>query len=399
MIPAESPAEPPIETGGKLAGNILHFARMLRRAGMRIGPGQTLDAVVAAGTIGVTRRDDFFWALHSVLVRRPEERELFTEAFDLFWRNPFANNEALAMLLPKTTVPTDEDDSLRRVREAWQQGAEAPPTPPPPPPDQDHAAIDMTMTFSAAEILRTKDFEQMTAEELSLSRRLIARMSLDVTLVPTRRFRPDRRGGRIDLRRTFRQIGKGALGYIPLARRSRRRRPPPLVVICDISGSMERYSRMFLHFLHALTNARQRVHAFVFGTRLTNVTRALRHRDVDRAFQALGRDVKDWSGGTRIGACLAEFNRTWSRRVLAQGAVVVLVSDGLDRDPSVDLAFEADRLHRSSRRLVWLNPLLRYAAFEPKAGGIRALLPHVDDFRPVHDLQSLEQLAEALRDL
>jgi uncharacterized protein with von Willebrand factor type A (vWA) domain len=257
----------------------------------------------------------------------------------------------------------------------------------------------MVMTFSDVEMLRDKDFEQMTADELRRCRSIIARMQLDLAKVATRRFRPDPRGQRIDLRRTLRDSVRGNAAVIPLARRARRRRPPPLVVLCDISGSMERYSRMFLQFLHTLTNARHRVHSFLFGTRLTNVTFALRQRDADRAFDNVGHEVKDWAGGTRIGACLRQFNREWSRRVLGQGAVVLLVSDGLDRDPSTNLAFEADRLHRSCRRLVWLNPLLRYDGFEPLATGIRTLLPHVDDFRPVHDLRSLEQLVEALNQL
>ncbi len=169
-----------------------------------------------------------------------------------------------------------------------------------------------------------------------------------------------------------------------------------MVVLCDISGSMGRYSRMLLHFMHALENARERVHAFVFGTRLTNITRQLRHKDVDVALDAVVAAVEDWSGGTRIGACVHDFNVAWSRRVLAQGAVVLLISDGLDRAGGEGLGHEMERLHKSSRRLIWLNPLLRYDGFEPKALGVRAMLPHVDEFRPVHNLESLAVLAEAL---
>lgn len=185
-------------------------------------------------------------------------------------------------------------------------------------------------------------------------------------------------------------------GLISLKRKRRRTRPPPLVVLCDISGSMSRYSRLFLHFMHAVTNDRDRVHTFLFGTRLTNVTRYLRYKDVDIALDKVADVVQDWSGGTRIAQCLEHFNRYWSRRVLGQGAIVLFISDGLDRDAGIGVGKEIDRLHKSCRRLIWLNPLLRYEAFEPKSLGMRAILPHVDEFRPVHSLESLDQLAAAM---
>ncbi len=183
---------------------------------------------------------------------------------------------------------------------------------------------------------------------------------------------------------------------IPLKWKKRRRRHPPLVILCDISGSMSRYSRMLLHFLHAVTNDRDRVHSFLFGTRLTNVTRYLRYKDVDVAVEKVAANVVDWSGGTRIGACLRDFNGAWSRRVLGQGAVVLLISDGLDRDNAQGLEREVERLHKSCRRLIWLNPLLRYEGYEPRSLGARAIMPHVDEFRPVHNLNSLAQLSDVL---
>jgi hypothetical protein len=220
-------------------------------------------------------------------------------------------------------------------------------------------------------------------------------MRLPIRDVPTRRFQPDPRGLRADMRATLRaQMRSG--GVLALKRRSRRSRPPPLVILCDISGSMARYSRVFLHFVHAVTNDRDRVYTFLFGTRLTNITRYLREADVDDALDAVAGAVEDWSGGTRIGHCLASFNRHWSRRVLGQGAIVVLISDGLDRDAGTDIGREMERLHKSSRRLIWLNPLLRYEGFAPKSLGVRAILPHVDEFRPVHSLESLEALVLAL---
>ena len=380
--------------GGKLADNVVHFAHMLRRAGVRIGSGQVIDAVRAVGLIDVGRRDEMFWALHATLLMRRQDSELFAQAFDLFWRDPFARNEALALLLPKAQVPEPpKPDRLKRVRDAWR---EPPPAAPSPAMAEEEGVIDATMTFSSVEVSRTQDFEEMSAEEVRAAKRMIARLDLAVRPVATRRFTRADRGPHIDMRRTLRSSVRSGADVIPLMFRKPKTRPPAIVAICDISGSMERYSRLLLCFLHALTGARDRVHSFVFGTQLTNVSRTLLERDVDLALAKLGSEVTDWSGGTRIGRCLQDFNRTWSRRVLPQGAVVLLITDGLDRDQDIDLGFEADRLHRSCRRLIWLNPLLRYRGFEPKARGIVELLPHVDEHRPVHNLQSLEQLARVL---
>jgi hypothetical protein len=223
-------------------------------------------------------------------------------------------------------------------------------------------------------------------------------MRLDLAEVPTRRFRVHPRGARIDMRRTLRQSLRGGPQALTLARAQPRTLPPPLVILCDISGSMSRYSRMLLHFMHTLTGDRERVHSFVFGTRLTNISRHLENTDVDAALDRISGAVDDWSGGTRIGACLHDFNRFWSRRVLGQGALVLLITDGLDRDLAAGLEQQAERLHKSCRRLIWLNPLLRYERFEPRAAGMRALLPHVDDFRTVHNLASLARLCEVLAD-
>ena len=209
----------------------------------------------------------------------------------------------------------------------------------------------------------------MSAEELAEARREIGRLRLPLMDVPTRRFNPQTRGRRIDLRRTLRRSLRGGGAGIDLARKEPQRRHPPIVVLCDISGSMSRYSRMLLLFMHALTSDRDRVHSFLFGTRLTNVTRYLRARDIDQALERVGEVVRDWAGGTRIGACLGEFNRHWSRRVLGQGAVVLLISDGLDRDAAAGLAAEMERLHKSCRRLIWLNPLLRFEGFAPISTG------------------------------
>ena len=378
-------------TGERLAANVVHFTRLLRRAGLRVGPGDTLDAQRAVAAIDIVQRDEFYWALHAVLVRRHADHALFDEAFRLFWRDPMGARSALAMLLPQVKAPINRSVS-RRLSEAWH-----PPAPPAaaPPPREQPPRVDTFLAYSSDEILRHRDFDQMSAEELARARAVIRRFELDVRPLVTRRTRPALRG-EVDRARTIRAALRGGGELIALRHRARIERPPALVALCDISGSMGRYSEMLLRFLHALLVERGHGHVFLFATRLSNVTRTLRHRDVDAALARCGKEVGDWASGTRLGASLREFNRTWSRRVLAQGAVVLLVTDGLDREDTAGLAEEVARLRRSCRRLIWLNPLLRYAGFEPRAAGVRALLPNVDEHRPVHDLDSLEALGRAL---
>ncbi len=392
-------ARPAVDPDGTLVANLMHFARILRHAGLPIGPGRVLEAVRAVQAIGLGNRTDFYWTLHAIFVNRYDQRHIFDQAFRLFWRDPewTARLPALSLLLPQARAAAEErprDAVSRRLAEALQHDADRPR--PRPQNDGEEETFDALMTWSAREVLQHKDFEQMTAAELAEAKAIMARLVLPVAAVRTRRFRPDPAGARADLRATLRATARSGGDIIALRFRAPRLRPPPVVVLCDISGSMERYSRMLLHFLHALAASRQRVHSFVFGTRLTNITRQLRHRDVDEALARVSSAVEDWSGGTRIGHCLAEFNLRWGRRVLGQNAVVLFISDGLDREGGSLLEREVERLHKSCRRLVWLNPLLRYAGFEPKFRGAKAILPHVDDFRPAHSLASLAEIAEAL---
>jgi uncharacterized protein with von Willebrand factor type A (vWA) domain len=384
------------EPQGRLPENIMHFGRVLRAAGLPVGPGAVLDAIHAVEAVGLGSRTDFYWALHAVFVNRRDQRELFDQAFHVFWRNPRILERMMGMMLPGLQSELTEqapEEISPRLAQAMAAGREQDGAGPP---EEQEIELDAAMTWSREEVLREKDFEKMTVEELEAARAAIRRMRFSIMEVPTRRYRRDPRGARADMRATLRAALRTGGDIIPLRFRKRRRRHPPLVILCDISGSMERYSRMLLHLLHAITNDRDRVHTFLFGTRLSNVTRYLQYRDVDVALGKIAEQVEDWSGGTRIGHCFHDFNRHWSRRVLGQGAVVLLISDGLDRDAGAGLETEIDRLHRSCRRLIWLNPLLRYSGFEPKSLGIRAILPHVDEFRPVHNLESLMQLAEIL---
>ena len=381
--------------GGRLAVNILHFCRALRAAGLPVGTGRAVDAVRAVSRCGIDDRDAFYWALHATLISRRDQHEIFDQMFHVFWRNPHLLERMMQMVLPRFRTGSDSAGAVppsRRVLDALSRPAEDPRT------ERDgdtEIELDAVLTWSPAEVLRSMDFEKMTVDEMASARDAISRMNLAVADVPTRRFMPSPHGARVDFRATLRAALRGG-DTIPLRWREPRRRPTPLVILCDISGSMGRYSRMLLHFTHTLARHRARTHTFLFGTRLTNITRHLRHRDVDEALDRVSDAVDDWSGGTRIGQCLHRFNRDWSRRVLGQGAVVLLISDGLDRDAGEGLADEVALLRRSCRRLVWLNPLLRYDEFAPKSLGVRAILPHVDEFRPVHSLDSLAELARAL---
>ena len=373
----------------------MHFARLLRAAGLRIGPDRVVDCVKAlemAGASGFAlRRDDWYWTMSAVLLSRNEQRPIFDQAFRIFWRDPKLAERMMQLMLPQAygRAPKPEEQQSQRLTDALfsQKQQEA---------KTEQVELEARLTFSSREVLQRMDFDTMSAAELAEAKKLIAGLRLPLPVVKTRRFHVQRDGRRIDLRRTLRETLREGGDVIPLVRAAPRELHPPLVVLCDISGSMNPYSRMFLHFLHAITNDRDRVSVFVFGTRLTNITRQLRHRDVDVAMARVAEAIKDWSGGTRIGASLREFNWRWGRRVLGQNACVLLVSDGLDREAGEGLGDEMERLAKSCRYLVWLNPLLRYDKFEARPAGVRAMLPHVDLFLPVHNLDSLLDLAKAL---
>ncbi len=390
-----------VPADGKLAANITHFARALRKAGLRIGPGRVVDAVRAVAEAGFTERRDFYWALHASFVSRPEDRAVFAQVFRLYWRDPQFLDHMMSLMLPQvkgTHQDRKADAAEKRAAEALLDGARR--DVPIEAPDASEFEIDATFTASAEERLRTLDFEQMSVAELAEARRAIARLTLPVQPIRTRRLSADPLGRRPDWRATMRASLRRGGEVSALSFRQPQERWPNLVALCDISGSMSQYSRMVLHFLHAVTNQKgagwARVHAFTFGTRLTNISRHLARRDVDAALASAGAEAQDWQGGTRIGACLHDFNRDWSRRVMGQGAVVLLITDGLDRDPAADLAREMERLHLSARRLIWINPLLRWDGFLPRAKGIQAMLPHVDCFRSAHSIASLEGLAAAV---
>jgi uncharacterized protein len=382
------------EPTGRLAENIVYFARALRAAGIPVGPGAVLDALAAVEAAGVGTREDFYWTLHAVFVKRHEHSLLFDQAFRIFFRRRAYLDKLLAAMLPQAPMPESEDEKpkpgAQRVQEALLSNLGETERPKP------DVEVDARLTVSDRELLQRKDFAQMSAAEIAAAKDAIKRLVLSLDEVKTRRLAPHRHGHLIDLRRTLRASLKAGGAVIDLKYLGPRTKAPPIVALLDISGSMSQYTRLFLHFLHAVTDARKRVHTFLFGTRLTIVTRALKAKDPDEALAACSANVADWSGGTRIATSLHAFNKLWARRVLTQGAVVLLITDGLERDPDDRLAFEIDRLHRSCRRLIWLNPLLRFSGFEAKAKGIRTIVPHVDELRPIHNLESMAGLVRAL---
>jgi hypothetical protein len=379
--------------GGRLADNIMHFVRLLRAAGLQVGPDRTVLATEALLAAGIENPRILYWTLHAALVSRPEQHEIFNEAFYLVWKDPGFLQQMLSVMLPEapdaTTPPQPQlsrrlADAISPPRTADQQR------------QQDEIELDASGTWSAVADLRTKDFEQMSADELRRAYTSVRSIPLLLEERRTRRFESSPRPGLIDLRAIKRTMARRGADDVALQWRRRRTRRPPLVVLCDISGSMDAYARIFMHFLYGITATRERVHAFLFGTHLTNITRSLQRRDADTAIARVSKEVTDWSGGTRIGDSLGEFNRRWARRVLGQNATVLLFTDGLDRDGGTGLEVEVRRLAASCRRLVWLNPLMRYSAYEPLAGGARILVRYATETRACHSLASLEDLSIAL---
>ncbi|MDG1235172.1 MAG: VWA domain-containing protein [Amylibacter sp.] len=391
-----------LPVNGKLVANIVYFVRTLRRAGVPVGSAQTLQAIRAVQAAGFTQRRDFFFTLRATLITRIEHLDVFERIFSMFWRDPEFLEVMVQTMLPMIQTQAakgDKKTAEQRAAEAMMDGA-----PPPPQSDiqdsREEVEVDAEFSFSANEKLGSMDFEQMSNAEMVAAKQTIKSMSFPIKPIPSRRLIPSPTGSRIDVRATFRATMRAGGEAVDLPKRKPKTRPLDLVALCDISGSMSTYSRLFMHFLHSVSLTRgqgwAKVHAFTFGTRLTNITRSLSKRDPDAALEAVGKQSQDWDGGTRIGDSLDAFNKHWSRRVLARGAFVLIVTDGLERQNTDQLEREACRLRRSARKVIWLNPLMRWEGFSPQAAGIRALLPHVDSFHSCHSLNSLRDLTDAL---
>ncbi|MBK9943939.1 MAG: VWA domain-containing protein [Kouleothrix sp.] len=379
-------ATPEPNPSGHLLEHVLAFTYLLREMGVGVSPGEALELVRALAYVPIVSRDDFRAAARCTLIRRHEDLPLFDAAFAFFWRT--RSSDPLMMALPVMKLPAKPLRLPRRPRGDDASGAGEPPEP--------EEQIEIMLSYSAGEALRSKDFGTFSWEEVQACKALLSTLEWRIEQRTTRRKRAQPRGHQIDMRRVLRQNLRYGGEPIELAWRAPRRHQRPLVVLCDISGSMDRYSRILLQFVYTISNGLHDVEAFVFGTRLTRITRLLRARDIDDAVGMVSKQVVDWSGGTRIGETLKDFNYHWGRRVLGRGPVVLLISDGWDRGDPQLLSHEIARLQRSCHRLIWLNPLLGSRDYQPLTQGMQAALPFVDDFLPVHNLLSLEQLGERL---
>ena len=376
-------------------GHILHsltlFGEMLRRVGLEVGSGNMLDLVRATDHVSIGRRGEFFQAARSILVHRKQDLPIFDEAFQVFWRKPSDRTTTMDLRslgeqrrFRKPQVGTSREDET--------EGAGAIEGDPD---DESVQNVDLSHTYSAVEVLRQKDFSEFTSQEMAEARLMMANLTWDVGRRRTRRLSPGR-SGQLDLRRTMRRSLKHGGEFLEMAFRSPKDKPRSLVLICDVSGSMERYTRMILQFIHTIAGNFQQLEAFLFATRLTRITRNLKYRSIDQSIDEVAKSVPDWAGGTRIGDAVKTFNYQWLRRVLKGQAAVLIISDGWDRGAPELLARETSRLQRSCHRLIWLNPLLGSPSYQPLTQGMKAALPYVDDFLPVHNLNSLDSLARHL---
>lgn len=382
------------EGSGYLLQNILLFGRLLHGLGLDVNPSRMITLIQALQYIEIGQKEDFYHATRCLLVHDYEDIALFDQAFDLFWRRPEERRLALTLVQSKRPKPSSpqprNNQPVLKVKSGRSTIEDSESD------DELSPQLDTTQTYSAQEVLRQKDFAELDADELEAIKKLIAHLVWQLGFRRTRRYRPGR-GQTIDMRRSLRRnLGYGG-ELLEWSFRKPRFKPRPLVIIADISGSMERYTRLLLHFVYGLTKGLENsVEAFVFGTRLTRISRQLEHKDVDRSMKEITRSVSDWSGGTRIGAAIKRFNYDWARRVLSRGAIVLLISDGWDRGDPHLLAKEIARLQRNCHRLIWLNPLLGSPDYEPLTRGMVAALPYIDDFLPAHNLVNLEALARHL---
>jgi hypothetical protein len=380
---------PDIKPGNNLLDHVLAFGLLLREMGVDVSPGQMLELVQALEHVPIYDKQGFKDTCRCLLVLRREDLLLFEQAFTFFWRRPGAP-DGQGVFLPDAGMTTHKLRRPKPKRVGGQNDEQEQ--------QEQEQEIEETviLTYSATERLRSKDFADFTWEEVQACKDMLKQMEWRIDERPTRRRRRAANGKQIDMRRLIRHNLRFGGEPIQMVWKEIKTEQRPLVVLCDISGSMERYSRILLQFVHTISNGLHDVEAFVFGTRLTRITRQLHRRDIDESIQEVSKHVIDWSGGTRIGDSIKEFNFRWARRVLGRGAVVLIISDGWDRGDTTLLSKEMDRLQRSCHRLIWLNPLLGAAGYEPLTKGIQAALPYVDDFLAVHNLVALEQLGALL---
>ncbi len=390
---------------GRLVDNIIYFCRALRRAGVPVAPSQIKDLIRAVEVVGFSHKQDFHQTLRACLITRREHMEVFEQVFNLFWRDPEFLNKMMQTLLPfaqnMEEAPPEPKAGANRAAEAMSDNL--------PPPmvhenkDQDELILDAQFSFSQNERLKSMDFEQMSNAEIADAEQAISQLDFHLPTLLSRRSRKSIRGQKIDIRASIHNARLNGGEVLKLLRKRRIEKPRNLVILIDISGSMSAYSRMMMHFANAISTNRQRkkgndwakIYTFTFGTQLTNISRQVADKDPDIALKSIGKTVQDWDGGTKIGENLETFNLNWSRRVLSSDAVVLLMTDGLERGDMQTLDSQIKRLKLSCDQLIWLNPLLRFDEFQPLASGIKTILPHVDKLISCHNIQSLTKLSDA----
>ena len=375
------------QPGDFFLSNCLLFTRALRQAGLPIGLDQSLAFAQALEWIDLGAREQVYHTARSLLVSRYEHLRLFDTIFNRFWRPLGESERRQQQKMPRAPRHKPREQPFSIVTYMAAKAGLS---------DPEVDVSDKSGTASMVEVLQRKEFSQMTPEELERIKRLIQQMRWRISLRETRRRHRHRRGDLLHMRAIVRDAAQHNGRITRLFRQRRKVKQRPLVIIADISGSMEKYARLLLQFLYSVAHSLAQVECFVFGTRLTRITSQLKVRNIDQAIDQASREVVDWAGGTRIGESLRVFNRHWSRRVLGRGAVTLLISDGWEQGDPALLATEVRRLQRRCHRLIWLNPLLGRATYQPRVGGMQAVLSHIDDFLPIHNFQSLEALAQRL---
>ena len=375
----------------KLLENILRFIRLLRNSGIKIGNQSSIDALNSIKILKIGNRNEFYWALYSNLIYRNEDTEIFDQCFHLFWQNPKILQQMFNLLLPQIgtqKAPTTNKKQLKRISDNIQKqnkdvNIEK----------KDEIIFDSQMSWSNKSALNTKDFEMMSLEEIHQAEKEIKKFLIKSKTQISRRWKKNDQSTKISTKYTIKKSVKNN-GIIHLAFKERIKKFRPIVILIDISGSMESYSRMMLFLSHILIQQYKDIEVFTFGTKLTRITNFLKNKDVDLSLDKVGKFVNDWAAGTKITSSIKDFNFNWSRRLLTQNQTLLLITDGLERDDSQNLDFEINRLSLFANNIIWLNPLLRYKKFEPKVNSIKTILRHVDKHLPIHNFNSIRNLVE-----
>ena len=378
----------------KLDKNVIFFARLLRASGISLSSDSILEAIESIKLVGVENKKSFFYALQTCLIKRPEDMKIFAQAFSLFWQNPKFRDRIRELLLPQTRMQGAEEEK-EELAKRIQDTLSTPENSKSRVVEEETLLIDTSGTASDNQLFKDKDFEMMSKDELQMASQSIKELLIKIPRRPFRRSENSSLGKQVSTRESLREAKRNFGSVLPkLVKKKEVSRP--VIVLLDISGSMENYSRMMIHFVHNLMQRHKKVHAFLFGTKLTNISFHIKNRDIDVALKEISKATNDWAGGTRIRDSIFTFNKKWVRRVSSSNSIVFLITDGLDRDHRTDLFNQMERLQKSCYKLVWLNPLLRFKDFLPKSISIKRILLNVDAFLPIHSIESMQNLTSLI---